>query len=379
MLRHALVMGLVGCATPSQLAVTLRDDSRAIRLAAVLALRRQGQAEVAQFLADSDGLIVREAAEAISDAPITAAFPALATLVDHPVANEATMLRALNARFRLGTAADAAALAVFAAHADASAALRTEAITLLGLWPKPPARDRLVGIYRPLADKTRPVEIATQALAPYLNALLAGGVPESVQSATIDFAVAFKQTATFPALQALVANASQPAALRVSALAALDKLAAPQLADAVAVAIAADEPAVRLAALPIASRLNPESAIANLSKLLASGTPLEQRAVFKALGDAKQPEADEILLAQLKLLAAGKIPPVAQLELVEAAGRRTDPRVKQALADRDAALAKDPDPLAAFRIALEGGDAIAGAKTFRTQPVMQCIRCHRIG
>ena len=47
------------------------------------------------------------------------------------------------------------------------------------------------------------------------------------------------------------------------------------------------------------------------------------------------------------------------------------------LADRDAALAKDPDPLAPFRVALEGGNPVAGSMVFARNPVMQCIRCHR--
>ena len=83
-LRHALVMGLVGCATPAQLTELKTDESRAARLAAVLALRRLASAEVTAFLTDADPLIVREAAEAINDAPITAAYPALAAFVEHP-------------------------------------------------------------------------------------------------------------------------------------------------------------------------------------------------------------------------------------------------------------------------------------------------------
>ena len=78
---------------------------------AVLVLRRLASPEVTAFLVDADPLIVREAAEAINDAPITAAYPALAAFVEHPVDSEPIMLRALNAHFRLGTPADAASLA----------------------------------------------------------------------------------------------------------------------------------------------------------------------------------------------------------------------------------------------------------------------------
>ena len=376
-LRHALVMGLVGCATPEQLAATAMDDSRAVRLAAVLALRRLANPAIAQFLTDADPLIVREAAEAINDAPIVAAYPALAEFVGHPVKDEPIMLRALNVRFRLGTIPDAGALAMYAASADAPASLRTEALELLALWPNPPARDRIVGIFRPLAEKSRPADVAIQALTPHFGGLLGNSVPEMVRATAINTAIVLHLSAAGPSLNALAADSSQPASLRAAALTALDKLSDPQLPAAVRLALADAVPELRLAALPISSRLAPESAVATLTKLLETGTPAEQRAAFKALGNSKQPAADAVLLAQLGKLAAGKIAPSAQLELVEAAALRTDPRVKQALAERDAVLAKSSDPIAAFRVALEGGDATNGMNLFLRHPVMQCIRCHR--
>jgi len=61
------------------------------------------------------------------------------------------------------------------------------------------------------------------------------------------------------------------------------------------------------------------------------------------------PRADAIFVEQLRKLAAGDVKPGLQLELVTAAATRSDPAVKQLLADRDAAIAKDPDPLAPFR------------------------------
>ncbi len=378
-LRHALVMGLVGCATSEQLATTTKDESRSVRLAAVLALRRQGSAEIAKFLTDTDPLIVRETAEAINDAPIVASYSALAALITQPLTDAPIMLRVLNVHFRLGTPENAAALAAYAANTAAPEALRKEALTLLALWPAPPARDRLVGIYRPLAEKSRPAAVAIQALVPQISALMSGSTPESVQAATITAINSLKISAASPALQTVIANNSASAAVRIAALTTLDKLADPQLSSAVGIALAAEAPELRLAALPLSSRLHPESAITTLTKLLDHGTALEQRAVFQSLGESKDSAADAILLAQLSLLATGKIAPSAQLELLDAAALRTNPRIKQALAGRDAALAKDPDPLAAFRICLEGGNAEASRKTFMSHPVMQCMRCHSVG
>ena len=378
-LRHALVMGLAGCATPAQLAATVSDESRAVRLAAVLALRRLAAAEVAAFLADADPLIIREAAEAISDNPIPAAFPAVAAFTEHPVASEATMLRAINVRFRLGTAADAAAVAAFAARTDISAALRVEALTQLALWPKPPARDRLVGIYRPLAEKTRPAAVAAEALSPHLSGLLAAGTPDPVQTATLNALLILRPAAAVDALRAVVAAEKQPDDIRAAALTALDKLADPQLDTSVQLALASPVAALRLAALPLATRLHPDDAVNVLNRLVDHGTAAEQQAAFATLGGMKDPAADVILATQLRKLAAGEVPVAAQVELVDAATQRSDPAVKQLLAERDAALAKDADPLAAFRVALEGGDARKGNRLFHRHPVLACVRCHRAG
>jgi quinoprotein glucose dehydrogenase len=375
-LRHALVMALSRCATPEQLLATAGDESRAARLAAVLALRRLGHPGITTFLADKDPFISRETAEAINDAPITAAYPALASLIAKPVDDEAVMLRVLNVNFRLGTAENATALATFAAR-NGSAVLRKEALALLALWPVPPARDRLVGIYRPLAEKTRPADAARDALAPRLADLFAAHTPDTVQTSAIDAVVGLKITTAYPALHAVVADAAQSASVRVAALKALDGINDGQLAATAAIAAASNLPDLRLAALPVISRLAPEAAVANLAKLIATGTPKEQQAAFHALGDAKDPAADDLILAQLARLSAGQVTPAAQLDLLDAAALRTDARIKQALAERDAALAKDPDPLAPFRVALEGGNAMAGGMTFARNPIMQCIRCHR--
>jgi quinoprotein glucose dehydrogenase len=376
-LRHALVLGLVGCAAPEQLGALTTDEARAVRLTAVLALRRQASPEVAKFLADADPLIVREAATAINDVPITAAFLALAAFLVHPAGDEATLLRALNVQFRLGGAENATALADYAARAVAPDALRQEALALLALWPAPPARDRIVGVYRPLAEKTRPANVAVDAVTPHLHELFATTAPGPVQAAALELVVKLKITAAMPMLRAAVAATAEPEAVRTAALKALDGFGDPQLAASAQAALASDSTTLRLTALPISTRLHPETAVAILGNLLEHGSEPEQRAAYAALGKLKQPGVDELLVAQLRKLDTGQIPAGTELELVEAAGLRSDPAVKQLLETRAAALAKDPDPLATYRIALQGGDPAKGRQLFYQHPVLACVRCHR--
>src|SRR5690606_644776 len=116
-LRHALVLGLAGANDVAALAAASTHASPAVRLGALLALRRLQSPEVARFLADHSAALVREAALAINDAPIAAAYPALAALLDRPPTDEPVFLRAINAQFRLGQPANAQALARHAARA----------------------------------------------------------------------------------------------------------------------------------------------------------------------------------------------------------------------------------------------------------------------
>ena len=139
------------------------------------------------------------------------------------------------------------------------------------------------------------------------------------------------------------------------------------------------DPALRLAALPLATRLAPETAVPVLTALAERGTPAEQKAAFRSLGQSRQEAADDLIAAQLRALAAGRVAPEAELELLNAAERRAAPAVKALLAERASRLAANPDPLAAFHASLAGGDAERGRRVFENQPVLACIRCHRAG
>ncbi|MBI5767567.1 MAG: HEAT repeat domain-containing protein [Verrucomicrobia bacterium] len=400
-LRHALVMGLVGGNNLPALAAAITSDSRAVRLGVLLALRRLGRPEIAKFLTDSDPLIVREAAIAINDAPIVGAYSELAAItldqlmenfqtverdgrigrlgITSRLTDESTMLRALNAHFRLGKSENAAALATYAANSAAPAKLRAEALNQLALWTKPPQRDRLVGTFRPLADKTRDVAVVKNVVEPILPTLLDAKSPDVVQSAALDLLVKLELGGGKDALFTVVANAQAPAATRASALTTMDKVKHARLNDALKIASESDASELRLAALAISTRISPEATAPVLASLVTRGTVQEQKTALRSLGFSRHATAAPLLVGQLKKLAAGSVPPAVQLDLLNAAGRRSEPAIKQLLADRDAALAKNPDPLAPYRATLEGGDARRGGRIFQNQPTMACVRCHRVG
>lgn len=407
-LRHALVMGLVSCKNLDALRGAATDPSRAVRLGVLLAYRHLGSAEIARFLRDADPLLVVEAARAINDAPIPAALPELAALIDAPgksegppvsvaaapsatvdvapparsagfASEDALMLRVLNANFRLGGPAHAAALARYSARAGEPAALRVEAIQHLAAWAKPLARDRIVGIYRPLNPATRDASVAVEALQPLLEGLLSSSAPRAVQAAAIAAIDAMKIAAAADLLFSTTINGEQPSVTRAAALTTFARFKHPRLSEALRVASASDSSELRLAAMPIAADLSPEAATPILSNLAVHGSVVEQKTALKTLGSLEHPDVDRLFVAQLQRLQAGAVDPAVQLELLDAATKRTDAAVAKALAEYQAEATKSGDPLASYRVALAGGSSENGRKLFNEHPVLACTRCHKVG
>lgn len=221
--------------------------------------------------------------------------------------------------------------------------------------------------------------MAVHALEPLFPSLLERSTPALVQTAAIAALQDLGITGAADTLFATIADSQLPAATRAAALAALDKIKDPRLAEAVRLASTSSSSALRLAALPIAARLAPATAVPLLTNLVTHGDVAGQKAAIRALGALDLPVADTLLAAQLRALADGKVAPAVQLELITAAARRSDPTITTLLAQRDAAIAASRDPLAPYRVALDGGEPQRGARLFNNHPVLACIRCHRAG
>src|SRR5205085_2089785 len=143
----------------------------------VLAMRRLHMPEIARFLHDADAKVALEAARAIYEAPIPEVLPELAAVLGRPagaLANvpapvqDALFLRSLNANFRLGHKTNAQAIAAFAARAGVPESMKLEALSELSDWAAPSGRDRVLGLWRPLAPRS------TTEVANVLKPALAG-------------------------------------------------------------------------------------------------------------------------------------------------------------------------------------------------------------
>jgi quinoprotein glucose dehydrogenase len=373
-LRFAASHALAQIGKNAALDAAAKDASPAVRLGVVLAYRELKDAALGGFLDDSDAYIAREAAEAINDAPVEGAYSALAgRLANAPVKDEAYVERAINANYRLGGAGNAKALGEYALRDSATPAMRAEALMQLGLWADVPQRDRVVGIFRPLAK--RDGAAAANAVAAAAPKLL-GNAPEPVQLAALDAINTLRLRAAAPALVAVVGNDKAPEAVRSGALKSLDAFGGDDVLPGIEVAQKSSSAALRLAALQIVARRSPERALPIIRKFAATGSEAEQRAAFESMANLKGAEAAKLLVSSLDQLAAGKVQPGAQVELIDAVEKSNDAAVKARWQKQQAAWAAKGDPLAQYSFALAGGDPRSGAGQFFGNDVLPCARCH---
>ena len=166
--------------------------------------------------------------------------------------------------------------------------------------------------------------------------------------------------------------------MRVESLKALADFNDDKLAEAIKIADADDNVGLRMEATRQRARLKPAGATDKLVAILENGTVAEKQNALTTLGTVEGPEADKILADWLDKLVAGSVPPELQLDLLEGAGKRAAPDIKEKLSRYEAALAKGDD-LARFRVTLLGGNADEGKKIFFERPEASCVRCHKIG
>ena len=375
-LRHAGVAGLIGCGDAKQIAALRGDASPAVRMAAVVALRRLESPEVGAFLADTEPAVVMEAARAIAEVPIAGALPQLASL-ELKSPSPALLRRVLAANFRLDTADAAKKLASLAAANDTPEPQRLEALDELANWAKPSGRDRITGLWRPIAS--RDAKPAADAFASVANELLRTA-PDAVRASAATLAGQYNIASAGDALLELVSNKQAGARARAEALKSLGTVRHAMLADAVQLASNDSNEALRREATALRSKLglSPGGATAPFVAALDKGTLGEKQDALDKLGDLKDAASDAVISSQLVKLLAGQLAPELTLELIEAAAKRPDAGVKERLAKFNATRKKD-DSIANFRETLHGGNAENGKKIFLEKAEASCVKCHKVG
>jgi quinoprotein glucose dehydrogenase len=243
------------------------------------------------------------------------------------------------------------------------------------LWESPPGRDRVVGLWRPLAK--RPPEDVVAAIRPALTPILTG--PNQVRAEAAKLVAKHGIKEAGPLLRELFADAKRPPAVRVATLKALEAIKDSQLEAIAQAALAEPEPRLRHEARRILlASAKGDEAVKALASVLAQGPSVyEQQGALALLSAMKAPAASPIIGAWLDRLRNKQVPPELELDILEAARKRSD--LQANVAQFEASRPKDAKSVAAFREALLGGDAEAGRAIFFDKTEVSCLRCHKVG
>ncbi|HYH55427.1 MAG TPA: HEAT repeat domain-containing protein, partial [Anseongella sp.] len=277
-IRHAgsLALARIGKAEP--LITLAGHPSRAVRIAAVVALRRMQHPGVARFLDDQDEYVVTEAARAIGDdAYIEEALPALGNVLNDPrFKSEALLRRAINANLWAGTENSLQNLINYSLREGSPVAMRAEAVEALSTWARPSVLDRVTGKYRGRV-KREPGPVRGKSAAALIRLLTHKETALRLSAARAIGKLEIAQGAS--PLFARLKNDPR-AEVRVEALKALASMEHEQVGQAIEQALSDREKSVRIAGLD----LLPEMELPNglkaslLSNVIETRTAEEKQA-----------------------------------------------------------------------------------------------------
>ncbi|MGD8176169.1 HEAT repeat domain-containing protein [Marinimicrobium sp. ARAG 43.8] len=377
-LRQVGAIALARLGDEQALAALESHDSEAVRVAAVVALKRLESPELARFLDDDSEYVVTNAARGIGDdTQITEALPALAELLGTTeFTNEPLLRRVINANVYVGGDASVERLLNFAQREAADGALRAEAIDALAVWADGSVYDRVTGRYR--GPISHPQDEAAEPLAERSAALLKDGNPDVRAAAANALATLEIEAATEALVSALEDDASP--IVRAAALQALFDLGYTDMGKAALTATNDADTDVRMAALALLPELDiPTEQVVELHRLLLeNGSLPEQQAAYRSLANVDHASAHALLGESLAALREDALPAGVQLDVIEAVEASGNAELKAEL-DAYEAAKDQSDPLTVYREALEGGNATNGMNLFRYSNSAQCIRCHMIG
>jgi putative heme-binding domain-containing protein len=374
-IRHAgsLALARIGQAEP--VVALANHESRALRIAAVVALRRMRHPGIAAFLKDKDEYIVTEAARAINDdLSIPDALPQLGeVLKENRFRSEALIRRAISANLRVGTETSMQNLIDYAMRAGRPMEMRVEAIDALSTWAKPSVLDRVDGRFR--GEVTRdPGPVRDRAGDPLIR--LMSNSDNAIRLSAVKATGKLKISAGSQALFTRLRTDADPT-VRAEALKALAVMENEQIDDAIKQALADKEKSVRVVALDLLSKteMPEEMMIALLSNVINTRTTEEKQAALITLGSLRSERAGKVVDTLLTRMSEGKLSPEIQLELSEAIDSLGVDSLKARYQEITSTLSSD-SLAAAYKSALAGGDLDKGRNLFFRDQAAQCMRCH---
>ncbi|WKN30922.1 HEAT repeat domain-containing protein [Porifericola rhodea] len=376
-IRHAASLALARIGNVDAVAQLYSHPSNAVRLGAVLALRRMGDPAITNFLNDQDEYILTEAARAINDDfSIEAALPALGNLLRQQRFNSEPLLRrAINANLRLGTEEAMQNLIDYAQSEAAPSEMRAEAIAALSTWAKPSVLDRVTGRYRGEIERDiNEVRVkASQALVS-----LAAHRETHIRLKAVNAIGRLGIEDGSNQLMALLKN-DKAAEVRVEALQALAAMESDRIDQAIEQALTDNEKQVRIAGLDLMREMDisDDLKVVLLTEVIDKRTTEEKQAALLTLGNVAPEASQQAFEKLLSKLENGTLSPGIELELEEAIDSTHAEPLKQRF-EKVLANRSPDDMLASYQGALYGGDPEKGKILLFRHPTAQCMKCHAI-
>lgn len=385
-LREAGVIGLAGTATPAQLEALKSDPSEAVRIAAVVTLRRLGAArELVSFINDSSPQVASDAVLGIYDTADAATFEKAPEAL-HAVAQKLAPsgpapinVRAIAANRRLGTPAAIDRIIAFLKTPDKTQLReRIMAIDVLASWSVTTTLDPVDGRYFPLpAFSAADLE---SAFIPHVRSLAADHDSTIAERAIATAArmSANDELTAHATATALDESASMP--LR-QAWFALMRKQRPERADEVAAQIIELENS-RMSVLAANHLIDRELRTKEVCEYVMRtlNTSHDIALLQGTLGLLKRiPGSDTVLRSMVASLRDGKVAAAIQHDVIEAARTASarDKELAALIADFDG-WTKTRAPFREYTAALEGGDSARGKSLFLGHTAAACSKCHAL-
>lgn len=374
-LRHAGSLALARLGKAGPLIALSNNPSRALRIAAVVALRRMCNAGIAKFLNDADEYIVTEAARGINDdLSIKDALLPLGNLLRTTrFTSEALIRRAISANLRRGTDEAMQNLIDYSSKETSPPKMRAEAIDALSTWAKPSVLDRVDGRFRGAVQ--RDISLVKNKAGDILIRLLNNKETMVRLSAVKAVSKLNIRQGTAPLLGLLKNDLN--AEVKVEALKALATMQDQFIGQAIQIALTGKDKNVRVAGIDLIGKMDiPKPLMVTLlSDVINTKTTEEKQAALLTLGNLPVENTNKVFDGLLTQMANGKLSPDVYFELGEAIDSTQSPELIARYKDATSKLSKD-ELTASFAGSLYGGYAKHGKNIFFTSQSAQCIRCH---
>lgn len=374
-LRHGVSYALSQIGKVEPLAALASHPSKAVRLGAVLALRRLESPELAKFLNDSDEYIVTEVARAIhDDFSVEASLPALGALLSTTsFQNEPLIRRAISANQRVGKDENLNHLMTYLAKPGTPEILKKETIAAIGTWAKPSLVDRVDGRYR--GEVTRDPSSIKGKVQPVLVSQ-ASAKEEALRVESIK-AIGKLQINESADLLLSKLKSDPAEVVKVQALNSLVAMNAANLSEAISFAMSDNAEAVRVAGLGLLAQtsLPNDQKVTLLTDIIKKRTLPEKQTALLTLGGLEGSKDLPVWKTILADFDAGKLPEGTWIELEEAIAATTSADLKTQF---DGLLEKKAagEAWKKYAGALADGNARRGRNIFFENQTAQCIRCH---